>query len=60
MRLVMHLERKTLGFKKLWKKVQKPLDKEKARNDAEIIFETEEKEGKSWVDKIYEANGLRR
>lgn len=54
------LRKKNARFQKLWKKVQKPLDKEKARNDAEIIFETEEKEGKSWVDKIYEANGLRR
>ena len=54
------LRKKNARFQKFWKKVQKPLDKEKARNDAEIIFETEEKEGKSWVDKIYEANGLRR
>lgn len=54
------LRKKNARFQKLWKKVQKPLDKERARNDTEIIIETEEKEGKSWVDKIYEANGLRR
>ena len=44
----------------LWKKIQKKLNKEKAQDDFLLVQEIEEKEGKTWVDLIYEMNGIRR
>lgn len=54
------LRKKHSPFKKLWKKIQRKVDKEKARDDMKIAMEIEEKEGKSWVDKVYKAAGLKR
>lgn len=44
----------------LWKKIQKKLNKEKAQDDFLLVQEIEEKEGKTWVDLVYEMNGIRR
>lgn len=54
------LRKKHSPFKKLWKKLQKKADAEKAKDDLKIAMEIEEKEGKGWVDKIYKAAGLKR
>lgn len=54
------LRKKHSSFKKLWKKLQRKADKEKARDDMKIAAEIEEKEGKSWVDKVYKAAGMKR
>lgn len=52
------LRKKNKRFVDLWKKAQKPLDKEKAQVDLSVVLETEKKEGKDWVSRIYEANGM--
>lgn len=44
----------------LWKRKQKPADKEVVKNNLQIIKENEKKEGKMWVDLIYKANGINR
>lgn len=36
------------------------VDREQIINGAEAVQKIEEKNGKSWVDKIYKANGLKR
>ena len=36
------------------------VDKEQIINGAEAVKQIEEKNGKSWIDKIYKANGLKR
>lgn len=51
---------KNKRFVELWKKVQRPLDKEKAQEDLTAILETEKREGKSWIDAIYYVNGLKK
>lgn len=54
------LRKKSARFKKLWKKIQAPSDKEKAHEDIRIVQEIESKEGKGWIAKILEANGIKR
>ncbi len=54
------MRKKNQKFIDLWKKGRKELDKDLASNNLKIITEVEETEGKSWVDKIYHANNLRR
>lgn len=44
----------------LWKKKQKRADKEVVHNNLEIIKENIVKEGKSWLDTIHRANGMKR
>lgn len=47
-------------FIELWKKKQKRLNKEVAKENKNLIMNIEEGEGKSWVDLIYKENGLMR
>ena len=54
------LRKKGAPFRKLWRKAQKPTDKEQAKEDIRVIEEIEKKEGKGWISKILEANGLKR
>lgn len=54
------LRKKGKKFQPLWKKKQKPVDKDVLKEHLKIVEETEAKEGKSWVDKIYKANGLKK
>lgn len=54
------MRKKSQKFIDLWKKSRKELDKDLASNNLQIITEVERKEGKSWVDKIYEANNLKK
>lgn len=54
------LRKKNARFRKLWRKAQEPIDKEMARENLNTVQEIEEKEGKSWVDRILRANGIRR
>lgn len=44
----------------LWKKQPKRLDKETAKENLNLVTELENKEGKTWVDLIYQANGIDR
>lgn len=44
----------------LWKKKKQKADKELVKDNLRIIRETEEKEGKSWVDLIYKINGFKK
>ncbi len=43
----------------LWKKKQKQLNKETVEGNLNIVKETDKKEGPSWIEKVYEANGLK-
>src|SRR5699024_11672002 len=52
------LRKKNKKFIELWKKKQKKLNKDYAEFSLNSVIKTEEKEGKSWVDKIYHANGM--
>lgn len=52
------MRKKGSRFIDLWKKIQKPADMEVVKTHIKIIEELEQ--DKSWVDKIYEANGMRR
>ena len=45
---------------KLWDKQPKKADKEAVRNDIAVVRAVDEKEGSSWVKKVYQANGLLR
>ncbi|WP_329384512.1 hypothetical protein [Anaerofustis butyriciformans] len=44
---------------KLWKKKPKKVKKEEYQNNIKIIEDMEKREGKSWVYKIYKANGIK-
>lgn len=52
------MRKKGKKFQELWKKKAQKIDKEAVKNNMEAIHEIEEKEGKSWIDKIYKANGF--
>ena len=54
------LRKKNARFREMWKKIQAPVDEELAKENIRIVAEIEEKEGKGWVDKILQANGIRR
>lgn len=54
------LRKKNARFKKLWEKIQPPVNKEQANNDLQIAREIEEKEGKGWIAKVLAANGFKR
>lgn len=54
------LRKKNARFRELWKKVARPIDKEQAEENVKVVQEIEEKEGKGWIDKILQANGLKR
>ena len=54
------LRKKNARFRDLWKRLARPADKEKARDDIKAVLEIEEKEGKGWVDRVYKAAGLKR
>ena len=54
------LRKKNARFRDLWKRLARPADKEKARDDIKVVLEIEEKEGKGWVDRVYKAAGLKR
>ena len=51
--LINSKRKKNKKFIDLFKKAQKRVDVDFNRNATEAIMRTEEKEGKSWVDKIY-------
>lgn len=51
---------KNKGALKLWKTKPKKVDKAEYEENIKIIKHMENKNGKSWVDKIYKANGLKR
>lgn len=44
----------------LKRRTMQAVDKEQIINGAEAVKQIEEKNGKSWIDKIYKANGLKR
>lgn len=52
--------KKNKQFIELFKKAQEEADKEYNENAIEVVTEMEERDGKSWVDKLYKANGMRR
>lgn len=54
------LRKKNKKFIDLYKKKQAKADKEYNHNAIQVIHEIEEKEGKSWVDRIYRESGLRK
>lgn len=51
---------KNKKFIDLFKRKQAKADIEYNKNAIEVILEVEEKEGKSWVDKVYERAGQRK
>lgn len=50
--------KKNSKFKKLWKKVNEKVDKEVARKNMSVIMEIEEREGKQWVERVFQENGI--
>ncbi|MBM7717205.1 hypothetical protein JOC94_004230 [Bacillus thermophilus] len=52
--------KKNKKFIDLYKKKQAKADKEYNHNAIQVIHEIEEKEGKSWVDRIYKESGLKK
>lgn len=54
------LRKKGAKFQELFKKKQAKADTEFNENAIEVVLELEEKNGKSWVDLIYEKNGLQK
>lgn len=42
----------------LWKKKAKRADKDIVKNNLQIILENQKKEGRSWIEAIYRANGM--
>lgn len=54
------LRKKNKKFIDLYKKKQEKADKEFNENAIKVILEIEEKEGKSWIDRIYQESGLKK
>lgn len=54
------LRKKRQRFIELFPKKQIKADKEYNENAIKIIHELEEKEGKSWVDKVYKEAGMKK
>lgn len=51
--------KKNKKFRKLWHKKQKKADKELMKDNIQIAKDVEAAEGKDWVRRIYETNGLK-
>ena len=54
------MRKKNKKFTDLWNKKRKKLDMEYAKANLEGVIKLENEQGKSWVDKIYRVNGLKR
>lgn len=54
------MRKKSKKFVDLWKKKQKKLDKELAHDNLKIVQKLEKENDKSWVEKIYKANGMKK
>lgn len=54
------LRKKNARFRGLWKKRARPVDRDSADESVRTVREIEEKEGKGWIDKILQVNGLKR
>lgn len=54
------LRKKNSRFRELWKKVSRPIDKGQATENVKTAHEIEAKEGKGWIDRVLEANGMKR
>lgn len=52
--------KKNKKFLELFEKKQEKVDVEFTENALEVINEVEERDGKSWVDLLYNKNGLKR
>lgn len=52
--------KKNSKFRPLYKKKQEKADVEYNQNAIKTIEEIEKRDGKSWVDKIYRANGMKK
>lgn len=53
------IRKKGKKFLALWKKRQKKLDKDVAKDNLKIVTNIEDTEGKGWIEKIYAANGIK-
>src|SRR5690625_3344363 len=51
---------KNKKFQELYKKENEKADKEYNENAIAIMNEIEERDGKSWVDKLYRKNGMKK
>ncbi|MGM0239865.1 phenylalanine racemase [Enterococcus sp. AZ103] len=54
------LRKKGAKFQELFKKKQSKADVEFNESAVDVVLSLEERDGKSWVDKVYAANGLRK
>ncbi|GIO27724.1 hypothetical protein [Ornithinibacillus bavariensis] len=54
------LRKKNKRFIELYKKKQEKADKEYNENAIKVILEIEERKGKSWVDRVYQATGVKK
>ncbi len=54
------LRKKGSKFIDLWKRKQRQINRELVASHVEILSKVEEREGKSWVDLVYQANNLRK
>lgn len=54
------MRKKGSKFADLWTKKQQRLDTELAHNNLRIVEKIENNNDKSWVDKVYKANGMRK
>lgn len=52
--------KKSKKFVDLFKKAQQKADKDYNTNAISVVVEMEQNQGKSWVDKLYRANGMKR
>jgi len=52
------LRKKGSKFRDLWQKKAKKVNQEMVDENLEIMKQVEEKEGKTWVEILYKANGL--
>jgi len=52
--------KKNKPFVELYKKKQQKADKEYNQNAIAVINEMEKRDGKSWVDKLYRTNGMKK
>lgn len=52
--------KKNKKFVELYKKKQEKADKEYNKNAIANVIEIEKRDGKSWVDKLYQVNGMKK
>lgn len=53
------MRKKGKKFQELWKRKSQSVDKEVVKDNIKVVQTIEQREGKGWIEKIYQANGFK-